>query len=228
MPYTPYTLTNIVTRAQAALGDQSGDFWVLANLLPFINTAYRSFDRAYRINSIPFARARVVLTPFTAGTLKLDRTTSPLACPTDFLEPIEIWEKNVGDPDTGYGLMDRASDQLPDIAQGTSLNIWDWFQGSIYFLGATTDRTLRLDYQRGVVDLVSGTDALVLDDALDPVAYLAASEAANSVGQKALGDSLLAKGTQMIDDLVTTEIKTMQRTSRRRRAPNVAPMFTAP
>src|ERR1039458_454401 len=109
MPYTPYTLTNVVTRTQAALGDQAGDFWVLANLLPFINTAYRSFDRAYRINSIPFARARVVLTPFTAGTLKLDRTTT-LACPTDFLEPIEIWEKNVGDPDTGYGLMDRASE----------------------------------------------------------------------------------------------------------------------
>jgi hypothetical protein len=223
----PYTLTNVVTRAQAALGDQSGDFWVLANLLPHINTAYRAVDRAYRTHAIPFARGRTVITPFTAGSVKLDRTTTP-PCPADFLEPDELWEKNVGDPDTGYVLMGRATNQLPDIVQSSSLNMWDWFQGSIYFVGATTDRTIRLDYQRGVVDLVSGSDSLVIDDALDPVALMGAGWAALSAGQSALGGSLVQQGNAVLDDLITTEVHVMQRTPRRRRAPNVAPMFTAP
>src|ERR1017187_5575218 len=219
-----YTLTNVVARAQSLLGDQSGDVWVLANLLQHINTGYRYLDREFRGSGVRFARQRVVLTPYTAGLVTLDRTTTP-ACPSDFLEPLEIWEKNVGDPDTSYVLLDFASDQLPDIVQGTSLTVWDWYGGSIRFVGATTDRTLRLDYQRGIVDLVSGTDALVMDDALDPVAYIGAAEAARSMGQSALSSDLMAKGISIAEDLVGLEVRTMQRIPRRRMAANVEPRF---
>lgn len=220
------TLTNVVTLAAAKLGDASGDYWVLATLLPYINVGQRRLNREFRKNSVRFSRQRVTITPFTAGLLTLTRS-SPQPLPADFLEPYEIWEKNVGAADTGYVLLDMFKDQAPDTTAGPTLLGWDWFADTISFgPGATTDRTLRIDYQRGIVDLVSGADILSIDDSLDAVACFGAAEAAHSIGQTNLSKDLEAAGMDATEALITTEIKVMQRTPRRRQAPNPSPVFT--
>jgi hypothetical protein len=223
-----YTLANVVTLAAAKLGDASGDYWVLATLLPYINAGQRRLDREYRKNSVRFGRQRAVVTPFSAGQTTLTRST-PQPLPADFLEPYEIWEKNVGDPDTGYVLLAFVKDQMPDIAAGPTLIGWDWFANAISFgPGATSDRTLRIDYQRGITDLVSGGDPLSIDDSLDAVACFGAAEAAHAVGQSSLSKDLEAAGLDATEALITTEIKVQQRIPRRRMAPNTYPQSTTP
>jgi hypothetical protein len=216
------TLTNVVTRVQSLLGDVSGDYWTITTLTPHINAGLRKVSRKYRAHSIRFGRARATLTPLAIGVTSMTRATT-LALPSDFLEPFEICEKAVGAADTEYVLLDQAADQLPDIPQSETLGVWDWFSNTIWFIGATTARTLRIDYQRGITDLSAGADVLVVDDSLDAVSYFGAAEAAHSVGQSQLAANLEAQGNDSLADLITTEVKVMQRTPRRRMAPNVTP-----
>lgn len=224
-------VSDVAARAQVALGDPLGDYWNISNpssagwLLPFINTANRSLARAFRTNNVRFSRGRAIVNVI-QGLTAIDRTTAPSTLPSDFLQPYELWEKNLGDPDTSYVLMKFVSGQLPDLPQGSSLLFWDWFSNQIVFIGATTVRAVRVDYMRGIVDFTVASQALQIDDSLDALAYIAAGEAAFTVGQSQLGASLVEKGTQMIDGLVTAEIMTMQQIPRRRSAPVAGPIFT--
>ena len=219
------TLLNVVSRAQAALGDVSGDYWTKTTLLPHINSAYHDVGRAYRVNSVKLTRGRTVVNSFTAGLVLLDRASTP-ALPADFLEPVELWEKDVGALDTSYVLLEQAEDQLPDVEQGPYLRVWDWYSNGIRFVGATTARTLRIDYQRGFTDLSADGDVLSVDDCLEPVALLGAAYAAGSQDQARGAADLRAQGYAALHDLITTEVKVMQRTPRRRLVENTSPAVT--
>ncbi len=207
---TPTTFTATFTSAKA------GNWVVVSStILQAINAAYRDVGWKMKEQGVRLFRGQQTIANFPLNTLTLSRTTTP-GLSSDFLQPIEIWEKDVGAADTEYTPVEPAEDELPDVEQGESLGVYYWRLGTITFIGATTARTLRIDYVKDIVDLVVGTDTLAIDGALDAVSYLAAAILSRARGQTDQASFYEAKGNAAIDQLVNLEVQNLQRSPRRR------------
>lgn len=138
--------------ARSLLDDTAGNVWTDAFLLLKLQQAHRELQ----------VQLRSVAAPVTRGTitsLVTALTTALATPPTDIIEPIKLWEKAIGDPDSNYVLMTEY-DPLPIFAQTSRLIYWKWTQEALEFLGATVDRTVKIYYKRQITIPGSGTDPI--------------------------------------------------------------------
>jgi len=131
--------------------------------------------------------------------------------------PLKLWERANGSSDDFVEMTDLTDHGgLPSQPQGLELQYWEWRADGIYFLGATQDRQIRLRYEKSYPAFVDGTSAVLIRDAIEPIAYFAAALAAGARGapQAARWDDA---GSDALEDLLVRATHREQHSGRRRR-----------
>lgn len=109
----------------------------------------------------------------------LNNSWTGVALPSDFLRPIALRE--VGDTDD----LIQANGFLPEVAQTATLQgAYDWYDNALWFIGATGDVSLQMQYEPALPTVTATTDLIRIPDGLDAVANCACAYAANARGQE--------------------------------------------
>lgn len=229
MPVNPSTAYNtfaqILTLIQALLNDAAGNYFTSTVILPYANSAYRKVQRAlenvsaasFITDDVLVVVSAVAQTDPSAQVSITDATASPNQLPPDLLVPMKLWERanNSGDDFVEMtDMTDRGG--LPSEPQGQMLRFWEWRTDGLYFIGATQDMQIRLRYRKAYPDLSDGTSAILIRNAQEPIAYLAAAMAGAARGSP-LAEKYDAAGMDALEDLVNRAVQQMQRGARRRR-----------
>lgn len=130
----------------------SGLVWDDANLFDFDTEVQR--DLFLRLCEDGKQSVKKTITP----TLEIGETKFSYdepagdTLPDDFILPEILWEKTFGAADTSYEVMTNKHERLPDEPVGPTLRYWVWqddgtdLSPAIHTLGATTKRTIRIQY----------------------------------------------------------------------------------
>src|ERR1700730_13169185 len=219
------TAGQITALVRSLLNDAAGNLFTDAVLLPYVNSGYRKVQRALaNIQSGTFLTDNALLVvpavtqvDASAQVSITDATAPPNQLPPDLLVPEKLWERASGSSDDFMAMTDLTGhDGLPSAAQGQSLSYWEWRADGLYFLGATRDIQIRLRYQKSYPDLTDATSPVLIRQAQEAIAYLAAAMAGAARGAPQAGRWDIA-ATDAIEDLIARATQREQQTGRRRR-----------
>jgi hypothetical protein len=219
------TAGQVTSLVRSLLNDAAGNLFTDAVLIPYANSAYRKVQRALaNIQSGSFLSDDVLLVvPAVTATDPsvqvsiTDATAPPNQLPPNLLVPLKLWERPNGSSDDFVEMTDLTDHGgLPSQPQGLNLQYWEWRADGLYFLGATQDTQIRLRYETAYPALVDGTSAVLIRDAIEPIAYFTAAMAAAARGapQASRWDDA---GTDALEDLLLRATHREQHTGRRRR-----------
>src|SRR5690242_14300700 len=219
------TAGQITALVRSLLNDAQGNLFTDAVLLPYANSAYRKVQRALGnsgaggfLSDDVLLVVPAVVTPDASLQVSItDATAPPNQLPTDLLVPLKLWERPNGSSDDFVEMVDLSRHGgLPSRPQDLTLSVWEWRADGIYFLGATQDTQIRLRYEKAYPAFVDGTSAVLIRDAIEPIAYFTAALAAGARGapQAARWDDA---GTDALEDLLLRASRREQHSARRRR-----------
>jgi hypothetical protein len=192
-------------------------------LIPYVNSAYRTVRRGLSMAGMPLFvqdETLLVITKLAAVDpsvqVQLGDSTLP-QLPVDLLEPDKIWERLNGSTDDFSEMTDlTAHGGLASVPQGSTLGYWEWRTDGIFFAGALNDQQIRLKYKRLLTDLVDGTSSVLIPDATDCIAFMAAAEAALARGSP-LAEKWSAAGEDGLEKLIAASTRQQQNSVFRRR-----------
>lgn len=165
----------VFATARTLLNDDAADLWTDPVLLPKLVQAFRELQAKLRINAGSVMKTSTSAT-VTSGSLTYGAIS-------DIIEPIRLWEKAVADPDSSYVPMTEY-DPLPIVAQAATLIYWQWDGTNINFIGASANRSVRVQYWRNLPDPTDATSDMIFTNAELYLAPRTAALAAGSVGEK--------------------------------------------
>lgn len=196
-------------------------------LAAYVNSAYRAVRRALSMAGMPnfvtddqlFVITAIGAVDPSANVPFTDASSPQL--PVDLLEPVGIFERLNGSSDDFTPLENLTSHGgLPSVPQGATLGFWEWRTDGIYFRGATNTQQIRLRYKRLLTDIVDGTSQILIPDAQDCIAFMAAAEAALARGSP-LAKKWSAAGEDGLEKLIGAATRNQQNSIFRRK-PNSA------
>ena len=219
------TAGQITSLIRSLLNDAAGNLFTDAVLLPYVNSGYRKVQRALaNVQSGTFVTDNVLLVvsaiaqeDASAQVSITDATAPPNQLPSDLLVPEKLWERANGSSDDFAEMTDLTGHGgLPSETQGQTLRYWEWRADGLYFLGATTDTQIRLRYQKSYPDLADATSPVLIRQAQEAIAYIAAAMAGAARGAPQV-ERWDAAGDDALEDLLSRATQREQRTARRRR-----------
>ena len=172
---------------RALINDAAGSVFNDPTLMPLLNSAYRALQRELAEAGVSVLVSQVDLDlPLTDGltTTELTDTSTP-QLPTDLMVPHRLWEQQSGSSDL-FVPMEKIVSGLPNLQPGSFLRMWEWREDTIQLLGATSEVTVRLRYEKVLPQLVLGTDPILIRASNDALAYATAAVAARARGARAL------------------------------------------
>lgn len=203
---------------RALINDAAGSVFNDATLMPLLNSAYRALQRelAEAGVSVLVAQADLHL-PLTSGltTTELSDTSSP-QLPTDLMVPHQLWEQQTDSGDL-FVPLEKIVGGLPNLQPGTFLRMWEWREDTIQLLGATSEVTVRLRYEKVLPQLVLGTDPILIRASNDALAYATAAVAARARGARALAADMQSTAMEATQKLIERYIRPEQFKARRRK-----------
>jgi len=121
--------------------------------------------------------------------------------PANMLYPTHLWERATGTNDN-FESMHQVQDGLPGQQQNQVLGKWEWRNNNINFMGATTQRDIRMRYYGALPTFFSSTldfssTYVPIFDCTDALAYMTAVKYARMLGSPGLADLLAEYKNQM-------------------------------
>jgi hypothetical protein len=229
LPGNGDTVADVTELVRAMMNDRAFDsvtqalldpaVWTDPILLPFLNSAYRRFQRDLAARGVKTMVTDVIIT-VPAGTTVIDGVTgNPPLLPTDFLFPWKLTERPTGStqplsPMTPWDI------GLPDRDQQTQLRDWQYVSDGIGLVGATASNDVYMRYEKALPKLTvnnSGGDPLRILGAIDAIAAGTAQRAARARGVAALSTDFKAMYEEELALWLTQYYHPKQRTPARRR-----------
>lgn len=214
MAYPTLAVSTVIAESQAILGDPSGTLYTSAKVIPYVGIAWREFqNRLIAAGRMPSIQRVSPFVTITAGTLEFPDASIP----TDFLYPINLREKAVGSSDTPIPMSHKAWNPLriaSDILQN-----WQWQNERIVFLGATTDRSVQMDYAGSLV-VIAADPAVTLPrvDVRQFLSFRAAGLVAEFIAKnKTLAAEMNTNASFALRDLMGSQVMSLQGVSFRKR-----------
>lgn len=212
--------TDIQLLARAYLNDLDtplGDVYTDAVLLPFVQSAYRDLQHRMIEYGISVMIRETDLTVPAATTVLDDASTPPL--PVGFIVPHSLREK-MGSGDTKFQEMSKHISGLPDIEPDVNLNMWEWRDNAIQFVGATEEVIVKVRYEVQLADLTQagpGTNVVLIRGSEEALALRTAAMAVRSRGVRTGAVDFQGEYLTEVQRLVKRNRKPEQRKARRRR-----------
>lgn len=122
-----------------ALNDADAENFDDDRLIPYMAMAMRDLVGKLELNEVPSYNEISAVIPVLAGETSLD-------LPADFRSPIKLEEKASGEDPSFFARM-YPREWEPTAVPQTNLIYWTYRKDSILFLGATSNRDVRLYYQ---------------------------------------------------------------------------------
>lgn len=212
-----YKVGDVFTGARALLNDQDSAVFTNAVLTEYFKIAYEEIRQDCEDNQLPITlrTSEPILIP--TGVLDVGGPTGP-PLPGDLIEVLECWETPAGTNDD-YMLM-RKLRFLPKTGIKTAyLEVWQWVDQYIKFLGANGDIQVKLDYiSTGFVDTTNENAIIKLTNAINFLKFRTAAYAAMFIGENETRAQVLnEKSQEALDVLLSIQLKSAQRITTRRR-----------
>ena len=201
------TASVALAAARTLLNDDGQQLWTDPVLLPKLQFAHRELQVQLRANACPVTR--VVLADLLVNANAKALPTNP----TDMIEPIALWEKDPADSQDKYVKMTE-SDPLPFVYPAVRLIYWKWTQEAIEFLGATSNRHVKMLYKHMIQVPAAATDSLGAIDAELFIGPRTAALAFGSTGNAAAADWCTNMAVQSLTDILVAN-KGRARTAQR-------------
>lgn len=141
--------------ASVYLNDAAKARWPYTVLLPYLKSAVGELQSELESNDLPPLHEIATIITVNIGEVAL-------ALPTDFVFPIYLEERAVGE--TRWQPMDELSWE-PDADLTDKLRVYVFREGIIQLLGATTARQVRLRYLRSLNQIVSENSVIEVSNA---------------------------------------------------------------
>jgi hypothetical protein len=198
-----YTAGSVMDTAAALLNDTAKALYSYTVQIPYLKIANRDLEQELQLteNQIDvISEAEIVVSA----------NAISLALPTSFFLPIKLMEKASGD--TFYSPMYEKPDvNLLNITPGQTLSVWDFRHNCINFIGATEDRTVRLEYWRTLSEIVDQNSNEQFSGAQNYLAFRTAALCAEFIAKdKGRADSLNLQGGAALDRIVSLFVKNNQ------------------
>jgi hypothetical protein len=141
------------------LNDSAANLYTNTVLLPHLKAANEELEQLLIIYDVPVQRVFSAVIPVTAGETEMTIAGSP-ALPSDFLLPISLFERTTGDSDQSWTeMLPRDFEQINQVPT-TTFNYYAFRNNGIYFVEATTNRDIKLTYDRQLA-LITGANSPV-------------------------------------------------------------------
>lgn len=143
MPTVPLA-SEVMDRAAALLNDTSRSLYTNAVQLPYLQKANEYLEQVLLTYGIVVQRKKSTAISVTA----LSQT---LTLPSDFLLPIKLSERAVGETDADW--IPMIEDNWTHFVQSTTLTVWTFENNAINLAGATVAREVLLEYERSLATI---------------------------------------------------------------------------
>lgn len=174
---------------RALLGDPDALMYPDTFLLAPINSAATEVGnelRAYGFDSSK--KPGYVFTNVPANTKVIGVVGTTPLLPTDFMEPIQLWEKPTGSDVTNYTPVTLAREEIPPtFIPGPLLGQYTFLGGALNFLGATQALDILMDYVKAPGVFAAPGDAPQVPDTSTAIANRAAAIVANTDQPESMG-----------------------------------------
>lgn len=203
--------SDIMDHAAALLNDASQDKFTDAIQLPFLRMALEDLETAYANNGVPLLHKTY------EETIPAEDTEFATQ-PADLIIPIRLYEKLPGETDDKYLDMDEKNWPPNEVPLDT-LRFWIWNDDTVQFLGATVDRTVRMEYYRSFAAVASGATNI---NAIKSKNFLAKRTAAYCAafigGNESRAGALSAEAAHDLRQLLVTAVHSKQNRPQRSKA----------
>lgn len=202
--------SEVMDRSRAVLNDIAIDLYSNTVLIPYLKIANDDLSDEMVDNGATVQKEVTVDIPLSIG-------NKILVLPTDFIVPIELFEKDKGQDDSYYRFCHQR-DFLPNRLPTNELGVWAWREQNINFVGSLLDKAVRVRYYRILNSIAGDNTSIELVHALSYLSYHTAALAAEHIGQnrqKAIDLEMVA--TTKLNKLLKKEVKQNQSRPARRR-----------
>ena len=161
------TPVEIIAMVSSLMNDTEQAVYTNAAVLPYLNMALNDLQETFEQYNVPVTNEVSDIITVPAGTnvlafRKYPSDTTPPQIPSNLVEIQRMWESPVGQD--SWTPMSR-KEFISHYLEKTEINkflYWDWIDGEIHLIPATTDIDLKIDYIKQIFEPV--TDANLLTD----------------------------------------------------------------
>lgn len=206
-----FTIADITPRVAARLNDAAQTKFTDAVLLPYCLDACEELQNKLQLYGIP-----VLSTIATAIDVPQNTLNMGVLLPADLLIPQRLEERLHGSTDL-YAPMTRRQWE-PDILPTDSLRYWTYRNQDIFFVGATSDRDVKIYYLKLLLNPTATSFVVVVNNCKQFLINRIAALAARFVGENPTrADALDTMAAIQLEDLIGIGVKSKQGTRARRR-----------
>lgn len=153
------TAANVMDKAAAHLNDVAKTKYTYAIQIPYLNTALQEMELEFALENIPTTDQLSAELTLLAGATTISRSSTP-ALPTNFIEPIKLYEKTSGQ--NGYIPIKKVNSLIPNTGiVRTQFSAYTWNSGRIGFLESSADIDVLIEYTGALfTPITTSTDAI--------------------------------------------------------------------
>ncbi len=214
MATTDFTVADILDLVASLMNDTAKTKFTYTATLPYFNIALAEMQEHLELSEIPVMEKTAAAVTVTAGQTVVVSGTTAANYPSDLVSIQQLWERLAGSSDPYTPMFKR--DYLPHYLDGietSDLVYWTWLDQEIQFIGATTDRDVKLDYirQRFVNIITDTTTAIDVMNSRTFLEFKTASLCSRFIGENPTrADALLAEAQLAKERLIGINVKDKQ------------------
>ena len=219
MSTTNLTSGEVMNRVAALMNDIAMTQYNYITMLPYLNMAIDDLQGAMQLHNIPATEDTATYITLTAGLTQITPAEDILTphYPSDLISIREISERTDGSTDTFVPL--KKNDFLNPRELTYALRDWAWLNQRIKFIGALSDREIKLDYIREVVtEAADETTVIGIINSRSYLAFKTAEYCSRYIGENPTrADTLKEEAEGALDEFLGIETKAKQNQQTRRR-----------
>ena len=171
----PTLVSDLLKDTAALLNDYNQTLYTNDSMLPFLRMALREFGRESQLYDLPLTRE-------VSTFIRVAPAETTLNTPADFLTPISLEERLYGEGTGKWTPMEKKDDE-PDEIPSLDLKYWAFREDKIRFVGATSEREIRLVYNKSLIMVTSPTGSVDILGSEDFLMTRTAEHAARFLGE---------------------------------------------
>lgn len=213
----PILASDVMDRAAALLNDTALSIYTYAVQLPYLKMAVDDLQLQVEANNIAISNDVSAALTISAGVTKITYSTTP-PYPADLISIQQIFERD-NNTTLDWQEMKRV-DFLPEITHLSNfLTWWTWQDQEIRFLGATSDRQIKIHYtSAAIANVTTSSSSIYVYNAIAPLAYKTAALCARFIGENPTrADSLQMEANTAYEYFLSILVKESQVMPSRRR-----------
>ena len=182
------TLLEAHDLARTLLGERQvpAEVFVDSFLLPLSKEIYREIQRRLAAAGVPQLKD---YGQFNIAAATTSVTDGAVGYPLTVIKPVRLWERDQTSVlFADFVQMEEAWPELIPRAAVAALAHWEWKAKTLFFVGASGNRTVRMLFAKFLTDLAAVGDTLAIPDCMGALAYGTAAAAARSRGSGLAAD----------------------------------------